>query len=350
MDLALSIEEISRITRPQKVAGASETRIRRIAALADAQEGDLSFLANPKYRKEVGVSRASLIFVPADYEGEAREGQVLFFQENTSLALAAVCNRIEQELWPKPVPGIHATAHIGKDCRVSPTASIGPFCILEEGVSIGDGTYLQGHCLLARGVSVGDDCRILGHVTVQGHCRIGNRVVLHPGVVIGGDGFGYDTNAEGHHQKLPQVGEVLIQNDVEIGANTTIDRARFDRTEIGEGTKIDNLVQIGHNVIIGRHCLIVSQVGIAGSTHIEDHVVIGGQAGIAGHIRIGRGSMLGAKAGVGKDLPPKSYVSGAPALPIMLYHKVTALRKRLPDLFRDVEQLSQEVKKLSNRS
>ena len=178
------------------------------------------------------------------------------------------------------------------------------------------------------------------------YCEIGERVRLDSGVVIGSDGFGYST-INGQHQKLPQVGRVIIGNDVEIGANTTIDRARFDRTEIGEGTKIDNMVQIGHNVIVGKHCFLVSQAGIAGSTVIGDYVVLGGQVGVAGHLKIGAGSMVGAQSGIGKDLPPKSFVSGTPAVKHMLNLRIVSLWAKLPNLFRDVDRLREEVKKLS---
>jgi len=348
MDLSLSVEEISAITAPQRVAGSTTFPLKRISSLQEAQEGDLSFLANPKYKKEAAASRASLIFVPADYEGAPKEGQVLFYHENPTMAVAQICGRIEQQLWPRPAGGIHPSAVIADGCEVSPGASIGPLCVLEEGVKVEDGAVLQSHVFLGRGAVVGNGSWLMSHVSVHAHCRLGKRVRLHSGVVVGADGFGYETDSRGRHQKLPQVGEVVIGDDVEIGAGSTIDRARFNRTEIGEGTKIDNLVQIGHNVIIGRHCLIVSQVGIAGSTRIEDHVIIGGQAGVAGHLHIGKGSMIAAKSGVHKNLPVKSYVGGAPAGPIMLEHKLSILRKKLPDLFRDVEQLAETVKKLSN--
>ncbi len=350
MDLSLSVEEIAKITQPGKILGNTSVRIRRIASLSDAEEGDLSFLANPKYKKEVAGSRASLIFVPADFDGEPREGQTLFFQENTSIALARICDRIERELWPKPAAGIHPSAVIGEGCTISETASVGPLCIVEEGAEVGDGTVLQGQVFVGRGTRIGADCYLAAQVSVQAHCEIGDRVRLHSGAVIGADGYGYDTNREGRHRKLPQVGTVVIGNDVEIGANTTIDRARFEKTEIGEGTKIDNLVQIGHNVIVGRHCLIVAQVGIAGSTRIEDHVVIGGQAGIAGHLRIGRGTMAGGRAGIARDLPPGSKVGGPSALPLMLHQKISILERRLPDLFRDVADLREKVNMLSKQN
>ncbi len=350
MQLSLTVDEIAAITGPARTAGETTGPIQRIAALKDAGPGDLSFLANTKYRKEVAGSEASIILVPEDFEGEPREGQAFFFQENTSLALARVCARIEQRLWPRPAQGIHPTAVVHERARIAPTASVGPLCIVEEGATVGEHAVLQGQVFVGRGVAIGDDSFLAANVTVQGHCRLGARVRLHPGVVIGADGFGYDTGSDGRHRKLPQVGEVVIGDDVEIGAGTTIDRARFDRTEIGEGTKIDNLVQIGHNVLIGKYCLIVAQVGVAGSTVIEDQVIIGGQAGISGHLSIGRGSMIAAKAGISKTLPPKSYVAGVPALPIMLDHRLNALRKRLPDLFRDFEELDAAVKKLFSKS
>lgn len=351
MNLSLLIDEISSITQPVRTAGSSSlSAIHRIASLNEARPGDLSFLANLKYRKEVPASRATAIFVPVDYEGEPSEEQVYFYQENPTLALAKVCARIERELWPKPAPGIHPTAVIGENCTIASTATIGPLCVVEDGAVIGERAFLQAKVFVGRHVAIGDDCFLMANVTVQGHCRIGNRVRLHSGVVIGGDGFGFDTDAAGRHEKLPQVGEVVLHDDVEIGANSTIDRARFDKTEVGEGTKIDNLVQLGHNVVIGKHCLIVSLVGIAGSTRIGDHVVIGGQAGLAGHLQIGSGSMIAAKAGLNKSLPAKSFVSGAPALPIALDHRLTALKKRLPELFHKVDELEIAVKNLSTRA
>jgi UDP-3-O-[3-hydroxymyristoyl] glucosamine N-acyltransferase len=348
MDLSLSLDEIRNIVKPQRTAGNYDGPIRAISGLAEARPGDLTFLANPKYRKQVATSQASLLLLPSDYDGEPRDGQVYFFQENATLALAQICQRLEQRLWPKPPAGIHPAAVVGENCRIAASATVGPLCVIEDGVEVGEGAVLQAHVFLGRGVKIGAECWLMANTTVQAHCQIGDRVRLHPGVVIGSDGFGYETTPQGRHEKLPQIGNVIIGHDVEIGANTTVDRARFEKTEIGEGTKIDNLVQIGHNVIIGRHCIIVSQVGIAGSTKLGDYVVIGGQAGLGGHIQIGSGCMIAARAGVAKDLEPKSYVGGAPALPIKLEHKLTALRKRLPDLFHEVDRLADEVKKLSN--
>jgi UDP-3-O-[3-hydroxymyristoyl] glucosamine N-acyltransferase len=179
-------------------------------------------------------------------------------------------------------------------------------------------------------------------VVVQAECTLGRRVRLHPGVVIGSDGFGYEFVA-GRHEKVPQVGTVVVGDDVEIGANTTIDRSRFEQTSIGEGTKIDNLVQVGHNVVIGKHCMICAQVGIAGSVTLGDYVVVGGQVGLAGHLTVGSGAMIAAKSGVKDDIPPKTSVWGSPSLPILLEQKLVILRGRLPELFKRVDALEKKA-------
>jgi UDP-3-O-[3-hydroxymyristoyl] glucosamine N-acyltransferase len=181
---------------------------------------------------------------------------------------------------------------------------------------------------------------------IGAECSLGDRVRLQPGVVLGSDGFGYET-VKGRHEKVPQVGSVVIENDVEIGANSTVDRARFSRTVIGEGTKIDNLVQIGHNVVIGKHCILCAQVGISGSTTLEDYVLIGGQAGIGGHITLGKGTKVGGQTGLAYDSAPGSYVNGTPAIPYMLERRLQILHQRLPDLFKRVEFLEQKIEKTS---
>jgi UDP-3-O-[3-hydroxymyristoyl] glucosamine N-acyltransferase len=197
---------------------------------------------------------------------------------------------------------------------------------------------LQAQVFLGREARVGADCWLMPGVVVTAECILGNRVRLQAGVVVGSDGFGYEF-AGGRHEKVPQVGIVEIADDVEIGANSTLDRARFSRTYVGEGTKIDNLVQVAHNVAIGRHCLICAQAGISGSTTLEDFVVLGGQAGLAGHITLGREAKVGAQAGVAKDLPAGAFVRGSPSMPYTLEMRVTALRNRLPELFRRVDAL-----------
>ncbi|AOS46379.1 UDP-3-O-acylglucosamine N-acyltransferase [Lacunisphaera limnophila] len=343
MQVAYTPAEIASIVGAQRTAGHATHAVTDIAALTAARAGDLSFLGNTKYKAQVATSAATVILLPLDYAGEPRADQVFLFVENPSVALARLCARIEQSLWPKPIPGIHPSAVIDPTAVVDPTAHIGPLCVIEAGARIGPGTVLQASVFIGQGASLGADCFLLPGAMVAAACTLGRRVRLQPGAVVGSDGFGYEF-VNGRHEKVPQIGIVAIGDDVEIGANATLDRARFSRTVVGEGTKIDNLVQIAHNVIIGRHCILCAQVGISGSTTLEDYCVMGGQAGAAGHLTFGKGSKVGAQAGVTTDLAPGSYVLGNPAIPVMLERRIAILSQRLPDLFKRVDRLEQPVR------
>jgi UDP-3-O-[3-hydroxymyristoyl] glucosamine N-acyltransferase len=266
------------------------------------------------------------------------------FVDNPSAALSRLCSRIEQALWPKPQAGIHPSALVAPDARVAATATIGPLCVVESGAAVGERAHLQASVFLGRSSVVGDDSWLMAGVVVSPECTIGSRVKLHPGVVIGADGFGYEL-VGGRHAKVPQVGTVVLGDDVEVGANSTIDRSRFGRTAVGEGTKIDNLVQIGHNVVIGKHCLLCGQSGIAGSTTLGDYVVVGGQVGIVGHLTVGSGAMIAAQSGVKDNIPAKTTVWGSPSLPLLLEQKLTILRNRLPELFKRVDALERKAGK-----
>ncbi len=342
MNLNLRSDELASFCQAQTRRGACPVPITGIAALTEAAPGDLSFLGNARYKGEVPGSRASVILVPPDYEGAPGPDQELLVVANPSAALALVCARLEQQLWPRPAPGIHPTAVLAPGARVAPTATVGPFCVLEAGVEVGEGAHLQAHVFLGRSARVGEGAWLSPGVVVTTECVLGRRVRLHPGVVVGADGFGYEF-VQGRHTKVPQIGRVEIGDDVEIGANTTLDRARFGATMIGEGTKIDNLVQIAHNVRIGRHCILCAQSGVSGSTVIEDYVVLGGQAGVAGHLRLGRGAKVGGGAAVTTDLEAGTFVNGSPAIPLMLERRIAVLKQRLPDLFRRVDTLEQQL-------
>ncbi|HVU16578.1 MAG TPA: UDP-3-O-(3-hydroxymyristoyl)glucosamine N-acyltransferase [Candidatus Didemnitutus sp.] len=346
MLVAYSPDEISAMVAPRRTAGATTEKVRDIASLATAQAGDLSFLGNPKYKTDVAGSRASVVLLPPDFTGQPAANQLFLFVDNPSLALARVCSRIEQLLWPRPVAGIHPSAVVAPGAQVDPTASIGPLCVVEEGAQVGAHSILQGSVFLGRNATVGANCWIMPGCVIATECRLGQRVRLQPGVVIGSDGFGYEF-VRGRHEKVPQVGLVVIEDDVEIGANSAIDRARFSRTVIGEGTKIDNLVQIGHNVVIGKHCILCGQVGISGSTTVEDYVVLAGQVGVGGHITIGKASKAAGQAGIGADVPPNSTLVGTPAMSYMVHRRLHILHERLPDLFRRVEFLEQKIEKAS---
>ncbi|RXK55454.1 UDP-3-O-(3-hydroxymyristoyl)glucosamine N-acyltransferase [Oleiharenicola lentus] len=338
MQVNYTPEEIAVIVGAQRVAGSADRSVTDIASLSAAHPGDLSFLGNPKYRSQVPDSAATVLLLPLDYVGEPRAGQVFLHVENPSAALARLCARIEQALWPKPAPGIHPSAVVAAGAVVDTTAHVGPLCVIEDGAQIGAGTVLQASVFVGRDARVGAGCFVMPGCVIATTCELGARVRLQPGVVVGADGFGYEF-VKGRHEKVPQIGTVVIGDDVEIGANTTLDRARFSRTVVGEGTKIDNLVQVAHNVVIGKHCILCSQVGISGSTTLEDYVILGGQAGIAGHITLGKGSKAGGQAGVTSDVAPGAYVNGTPAIPYMLERRLAVLHQRLPDLFKRVERL-----------
>lgn len=343
MQVSFSVAELTQIVQPRSSIGNCADSIRSIAALESAEAGDLSFLGNAKYKNKVSGSRASVILLPSNFEGTPAAGQLFLLVDNPSVALAKVCARIERMLWPKVSPGIHPSAVIASGASIAASATVGPLCVIEEGAVVGERVHLQAQAFLGRNAKVGDDCWLMPGVIVSAECELGRRVQLQPGVVVGSDGFGYEF-VNGRHEKVPQVGHVVIGDDVEIGANSTLDRARFSRTHIGEGTKIDNLVQVGHNVIIGKHCILCAQVGISGSSTLEDYVVLAGQAGLVGHITVGRGSKVGGQAGVASDLPPNSYVTGTPCYSYHLERRVHVLKQRLPELFKRVDQLEEQLK------
>ncbi len=349
MQISLSAAEIVDIVRPLASKGATTAIIGGLAALRGAGAGELSFLGNVKYKADVAASAASVILLPPDCAVEPGTGQLFLFVENPSVALARVCARLERTLWPRPAAGVHPSAVVAPDARVAATATVGPLCVVEAGAVVGERAHLQAQIFLGRNARVGDDCWLMPGVVVTAECELRERVRLHAGVVVGSDGFGYEFVA-GRHEKVPQVGQVLIERDVEIGANSTIDRARFSRTVIGEGTKIDNLVQIAHNVVIGKHCLFCAQVGISGSTTIGDYAIFGGQAGVAGHLALGKGAKVGGQAGVTRDLADGAFVDGYPAIPIQLEQRIRVLRQRLPALFRRVGDLEAEIVRLKKSS
>ena len=338
MQVSFSSADIIAIAQPKSTRGTTTETVRGLASLTAAAAGDLSFLGNPKYKTEVATTRASVVLLPVDYPGEPTTNQLFVLVDQPSVALARVCARIEQQIWPKPIAGIHPTAHVAPGATVAPTATVGPLCVIEEGALVGEGAHLQAQVFVGRNARIGEGCWLMPGVILATECELGRRVRLQPGVVIGSDGFGYEF-VRGRHEKVPQVGHVLIGDDVEVGANSTLDRARFSRTEVGEGTKIDNLVQIAHNVIIGKHCLVCAQVGISGSTVLEDYVVLGGQAGIGGHIRIGKGAKAGGQSGITSDVAAGAFVNGNPAIPFQLERRLAILHQRLPDLFKRVDAL-----------
>ena len=306
-------------------AAAPERMLRDVAPLQSATREQLSFIDNRKYLQAFRGSKAGAVLVHPSLAGEAPPDLCLLVTERPYRAYAVAA----QAFYPEPAP----VAAISPDARIDPTARIGegtriePFAVIGAGVEIGRRCHIGVGVAIGAACSVGDDCRVGAHVSIS-HAIVGARVRIYPGARIGQDGFGFSADPEGF-VKVPQLGRVIVGDDVEIGANTTIDRGAGPDTVIGAGTMIDNLVQIGHNVQIGRNCVLVAQVGISGSTRLGDYVMIGGQGGLTGHLEIGTGARIGAQSGVINDIAPGGTVMGTPAVAIKQHHRQVAALKRL---------------------
>ena len=349
----LTVAELVQWLPGELLAGSHETSIRGVASLAEADEGDISFFSSPKYLAALRRSHASAVLVPPGFTlaalekgGAAPTGSApaWIVVENPSLAFTRLVERFSPPV-VEPAPGIAPTAILGRDVRVGQGVSVGPYAVIDEGVEIGDGVRIGAGVFIGTGSVIGAGSCIYPNVTIREHSRLGRRVIVHSGTVIGSDGFGFELR-EGRHVKIPQTGIVQIDDDVEIGSNVSIDRARFGRTHIGEGTKIDNLVQIGHNVTIGAHSILVAQAGISGSTRLGKYVTLAGQAGIVGHIEIGDQAIVAAKAGVSKNVPAKTVVFGYPAEPLEQAKENIAYIRRLPKLVERVKKLEAELAEL----
>ncbi|MGA1204897.1 MAG: UDP-3-O-(3-hydroxymyristoyl)glucosamine N-acyltransferase [Opitutales bacterium] len=340
MKWRLSVDEILRLLDSDRVIGSFPGEVSGLADLREAKEGDLSFLSGGKYSKYLEESGASVVLVPGSQEGEPPDHQAWIPVKDPSRALAVVCSHIEKKLLSRPPEGIHPTAIVDPSANLAPGVAIGPNCIIGESVTIGKGTVLDSNVRIDRGATVGEDCRISHGALIGWGCRVGNRCRLFPGSVIGMEGFGYHSDQNGH-TPIPQIGIVVLEDDVDLGANSCIDRARFAETRIREGTKIDNLVQIGHNCIIGKHCILCAQVGMAGSTELGNFVVLAGQVGVAGHLKVGDGVTGTAQCGITKDIPPGIVVSETPAQPHRETMKLQVRIRQLPELFRRVKALEE---------
>jgi UDP-3-O-[3-hydroxymyristoyl] glucosamine N-acyltransferase len=332
----LTVRELAALVGGQFAEGADGAQvITGVAAAREAGAGDVTFFGNPKYLAQIKATRATAALVPADFAETIPAIAVRV--ENPSLAFA----RLVERFAPPPIvfpPGVHPSAVVASDALLGEGVSIQPGVVIEAGARVGARSVIGANSYIGHGAIVGEDCHFAPRVTVAARCLVGNRVILHSGAVLGSDGFGFEFSA-GRHVKIPQTGIVQVDDDVEIGANTTIDRARFGRTWIGEGTKIDNLVMIAHNVVIGKHCIIVAQVGISGSTRLGNYVTLAGQVGVAGHLEIGDQAVVAAQGGVSKSLPGKEMYMGFPAMPAREYREQLARIGRLAKLTERVRQL-----------
>jgi UDP-3-O-[3-hydroxymyristoyl] glucosamine N-acyltransferase len=327
-----------------EVVGDEDIVITGVSGIKEARQGDITFLANPKYLPLLDTTLASAIITS---RGIKTADKPIIRTENPSLAFAKMVSLVEPQDINHP-KGIHPTAIIGKNVALGKNVAVGPYAVIEDNVSLGDNTIIYAGCYIGYNTEIGKDTLIYPNVSVRERVVIGQRVIIHSGTVIGSDGFGFAT-LEGRHQKIPQIGSVVVGDDVEIGANVTIDRARFDKTVIGKGTKIDNLVQIAHNVIIGENSIIVAQAGISGSTVIGKGVTLAGQAGLVGHITVGDGAIVAAQAGVTKSVPANTLVSGYPAKPHNIAKRVNACIQNLPKLYDTVALLKKKIEELEAR-
>ena len=337
--MTFTLQELAAIAGGELIGDGRQV-ITGAAPLADATAGEITFFAVQRYMPQLRTTRAAAVFVPEDFREDIAPAQIRV--ANPAKAFEQIILRLA----PEPIhfePGIHPSAVIASDAKLGLGVSIQPHVVIEAGVTIGDNTVIGANSYIGHGTMIGPDCMIYPQVTIRERSILGARVTVHSGAVIAADGFGFEI-VEGRHEKVPQIGIVQIDDDVEIGANSTIDRARFGRTWIQEGVKIDNLVQIGHNVVIGKHSIIAAQCGIAGSTRLGDHVMMGGQAGISGHLEIGARNIIGGKTAIFKNLPPDGGVWwGVPATPVRQAHERLAWVARLGRLFARVKEIEKKL-------
>ncbi len=328
-----------------RLEGNQDIEITGLAPLDKAQKGDISFLANKKYKKYLTSTQASAVIVPPDIEGLKI---AVIRVTNPYLAYARLAQLFYK--WPYPFKGVSEKAFVAPSATIGKGVTIYPFAYIDEEAKIGDETIIFPGVYVGPRVKIGQKSIIYANVSILSGCVIGERVIIHSGAVIGSDGFGFATDDKGRHLKIPQMGTVVIEDEVEIGANTAIDRAALGETRIKRGTKVDNLVQIGHNVEVGENSILVAQVGIAGSTKIGNNVVLAGQVGVVGHIQIGNYVQVGAKTGVPKSLPEGARVaSGVPAMPYQTYLRTVSLLPKLPELWQRIRNLEKELEDIKQR-
>jgi len=326
-----------------EIVGDEKTVVTGICGIKEAQKGDLTFIANSRYLSLMNQTKASAIITSRDVKSAPKP---IVRTENPSIAFAKMVSLMAPNEVKKP-KGIHPTAVIGEKVRIGRNVAIQACVVIEDNVEIKDNTILYAGAYVGHHAKIGKNCKIYPYVIIRERVEIKDRVIVHGGTVIGSDGFGFST-VEGVHQRIPQIGTVVIEDDVEIGANVTIDRARFEKTIIKKGTKIDNLVQIAHNVIIGEHSIIVSQSGISGSAVIGNNVTLAGQAGVIGHVTVGDNVVVAARAGVTKSISPNVCVSGYPAKPHTVAKRINACVQGLPDLYKKVRALEGEIERLKS--
>jgi UDP-3-O-[3-hydroxymyristoyl] glucosamine N-acyltransferase len=341
--MEIALKELARVVGGE-VSGDDSIMISGVAGIKEARPGDVTFLANPRYEKFMDSTQASAVIAPP---GTSGRGKPLVFSENPYLSFVKAVEFFvpNKNNYPRVV---HPGAVISESAVIGGGVAVGACAVVEDRARIGDGTVILPGVYIGRDVEIGTGCLIYPNVTIREEVKIGDRVIIHGGAVIGSDGFGFAKDGD-IYRKIPQIGNVVIEDDVEIGANATIDRATTGTTFVGRGTKIDNLVQIAHNVVIRENCILVAQVGIGGTTEIGKGATLAGQAGCVGHIKIGDGAVVAAQAGVMKSVPADTMVSGYPAREHNQAKKIYASFQKLPELLKRVAEISERLADLEER-
>jgi len=323
-----------------RVLGDPDRAVEAVRTLDAAGPRDLSFLTHLRYRAQALASAAGALLVGRSFPPELSSGRALLVVDDPAFALARLIARLHPD--EPAAAGVHPTAVLDPASTIDPTAHVGPYAVIGAGSRIGAGAAVHALVVVGRGCTVGEGAVLHPHAVLYDGTEVGPGCVVHAGVVLGSDGFGYATQ-RGVHHKVPQVGRVVVEADVEIGANSTVDRATLGETRIGEGTKIDNLVQVGHNVRVGRHCILCGQAGIAGSARLGDHVVLAGQAGVAGHIDLGDGAQVAAKSAALESVPAQTQVAGIPAIELRRWRRQAVMLTRLEEMGRRLRALERKL-------
>ena len=328
------------------IVGDENATVHTFAKIEEGIPGAISFLSNPKYTPYIYETQSSVVLVNNDFIPEKEIKATLIKVNNAYESLAKLLNLYEMSK-PKKT-GIDPLAYIAPTAKIGENVYIAPFACVGDNAEIGDNTSLHPHATVGSGAKIGHDCILYPNVTVYHDCRVGNHCILHAGSVVGADGFGFAPSPEGY-EKIPQIGIVVLEDNVEIGANTCIDRATMGATIIRKGVKLDNLIQIAHNVEVGSHTVMASQVGIAGSTKVGEWCMFGGQVGVAGHIKVGNKVNMGAQSGVHSSIKDGEALIGTPPMPLKSYFKSSAVFRKLPDMYLELNSLKKEIEELKKQ-
>ncbi|MFY7843467.1 MAG: UDP-3-O-(3-hydroxymyristoyl)glucosamine N-acyltransferase [Rhabdochlamydiaceae bacterium] len=343
---SFTLSQLAHLTQSQ-FSGDPEFQVNGVDSLETASLSDVSFLENLKYKESLHSTKAGIVCVHPDID--RLPGKNYLISSNPSWCFQKIVDLILGKTYlPSSFQGIHPTAIVSEGAYIEENVSIGPYTVIDRGVKVQAGTYIGPHCFIGPDCEIGRECLIHPNVTIREKTILGNNVILQPGVVLGSCGFGYHTNQKGEHIKIPQLGNVVVEDFVEIGSHSVVDRARFKSTIIKKGSKIDNLVQIGHNVHIGEHNIIVSQTGIAGSSKTGQYVILGGQVGVVGHIEITDHVTVASRGGVSKSIKESGVYGGAPHMPLKEYHKQEAQLRQIGNLIRKIELMEKQIQEMEN--